>query len=136
MASYFRSYERTLRKELSQKYWATAVCFFVFFYQRTGNENGYIFHSAHIRHTSHGCDAEFFYPRPVLAFGYCHRLRLCVRPCVRVSVCVCINHLLVRTITHQPFTLESPNLDESRKTPWSRCLLFLGVIDLDLQGQI
>ena len=29
----------------------------------------------------------FFYPRPVLAFGYCHRLRLCV--CVSVCVCVC-----------------------------------------------
>ena len=29
-----------------------------------------------------------FYPRPVLAFGYCHRLRLCVCPCVCVSVCV------------------------------------------------
>ena len=27
-----------------------------------------------------------FYPRPVLAFGYCHRLRLWVR----VSVCVCV----------------------------------------------
>ena len=26
------------------------------------------------------------YPRPVLAFGYCHRLRACV--CVRVCVCV------------------------------------------------
>ena len=53
-----------------------------------------------------------------------------------VCLCVCINHLLVRTITHQPFTLESPNLDERRKTPWLRCLLFLGVIDLNLQGQI
>ena len=61
-----------------------------------------------------------FYPRPVLAFGYCHRLRLCVCPCV--YVCVCINHLIVRTITRQPFTLESPNLDERRKTPWLRCL--------------
>ena len=60
----------------------------------------------------------------------------CVCVSVRVSVCVCINHLLVRTITHQPFTLESPNLDERRKTPWLRCLLFLGVIDWDLQGQI
>ena len=68
-----------------------------------------------------------YYPRPVLAFGYCHRLRLCVR--------VCINHLLVRTITHQPFTLESPNLDERHKTPWLRCQLFWGVIDLDRQGQ-
>ena len=28
-----------------------------------------------------------FYPRPVLAFGYCHRLRLCVCPCVCQSVC-------------------------------------------------
>ena len=27
-----------------------------------------------------------FYPRPVLAFGYCHRLRLCLCPCV----CVCV----------------------------------------------
>ena len=26
-----------------------------------------------------------FYPMPVLALGYCHRLRLCVCPCV----CVC-----------------------------------------------
>ena len=75
-----------------------------------------------------------YYPRPVLAFGYCHRLRLYVCPCVRV--CVCINHLLVRTITHQPFKLESPNLNQRCKTPWLRCLLFLGMIDLDLQGKI
>ena len=33
-----------------------------------------------------------FYPRPVLAFGYCHRLRLCV--CV--SVCVSITCLSTR----------------------------------------
>ena len=40
-----------------------------------------------IPHTK-ASDAELrcFYPRPVLAFGYCHRLRLCVCPCVRVSV--------------------------------------------------
>ena len=135
MASYFRSYERTLRKELSQKYWATAVCFF-FFYQRTGNENGYIFHSVHIRHTSHGCDAEFFFTRG--QFWPSSIVIACVCVSVRVSacLCVCINHLLVRTITHQPFTLESPNLDARRKTPWLRCLLFWGVIDFDLQGQI
>ena len=62
----------------------------------------------------------------------------CVCVSVRVSVClcVCINHLLVRTITHQPFTLESPNLNDRPKTPWLRCLLFLWVIDLDLLGQI
>ena len=56
--------------------------------------------------------------------------------CVSVSVCVCINHLLVRTITHQPFKLESPNLKYRCKTPWLRRLLFWGVIDLELQGQI
>ena len=73
-----------------------------------------------------------YYPRPVLAFGYCHRLRLWV--CV--SVCVCINHELVPTITYPPFKLGSPNLDQRCKTPWFRTLLFLGMIDLDLQGQI
>ena len=31
-------------------------------------------------------ELAFYYPRPVLAFGYCHRLRLCVCPCV----CVCV----------------------------------------------
>ena len=74
-----------------------------------------------------------FYPRPVLAFGYCNRPCLCICQCVCVSVCVCINHLLVRTITHQPFKLESPNLKLRCKTPWLRCLLFWVVIDLELQ---
>ena len=75
---------------------------------------------------------SFYYPRPVLAFGYCHRLRLWV--CM--SVCVCINHELVRTITHHSVKLGSPNLDQRCKTPWFGSLLFLGMIDLDLQGQI
>ena len=77
-----------------------------------------------------------FYPRPVLAFGYCHRLRLWVCVSVCVCVCVCSNHELVRTITHRPFKLGSPNLDQRCKTPWFGSLLFLGMIDLDLQGQI
>ena len=73
-----------------------------------------------------------FYPRPVLAFGYCrcHSLSVCV------SVCVCGNHMLVRAITHHPFELGSPNLDHRCKRPWLRSLLFWGVIDLDLLGQI
>ena len=54
--------------------------------------------------------------------------------CVRV--CVCINHELVRTITHHSFKLESPNFDQRCKTPWFRSLLFLGMIDVDCQGQI
>ena len=147
-----------------------------------------------------------FYPRPVLAFGYCRCLRLSVCVSVRpeeelsplqyhikslhiisrhyksllrsqiyhgyeelstdknypiwrrqerrskyavqlaswqlrsnspkTSVCVCGKRLLVRAITHHPFKLGSSNLDNRCKRPWLRSLLFCGVIDLDLQGQI
>ena len=73
-----------------------------------------------------------FYPRPVLTFGYCRCLRLSVCVCVRP----CVNHELVRAITHDPFQLGSPNLGHRCKRPWLRSLLFWGVIDLDLQGQI
>ena len=71
-----------------------------------------------------------FYPRPVLAFGYCRCLRVCV------CVCLSVNHQLVRAVTHQPFKLKSPNLDQRCKRPWLRSLLFSGMIDLELQGQI
>ena len=59
-----------------------------------------------------------FYPRPVLAFGYCR--------CLCLSVCVrpCVNHKLIRTITHHPFQLGSPNLDQRCKRPSLRSLLF------------
>ena len=63
-----------------------------------------------------------------MAFGYCR--------CLRVCVCLSVNHELVRTITSQPFKLGSPNFTQICKRPWLRSLLFLGVIDLDLQGQI
>ena len=63
-----------------------------------------------------------FYPRPVLAFGYCRCLRLSVCPSVRM----CGNHLLVRAITHHPFKLGSPNLHHRCKRPWLRSLLFGG----------
>ena len=43
--------------------------------------------------------ALLFYPRPVLAFRYCHRLRLCVH-ILRVN-------FFVRAITHHTFQLES-----------------------------
>ena len=65
-----------------------------------------------------------FYPRPALAFGYCHCLCLCV--CVS---CLCVNHLLVRVITWDPFKLGSPNLDQRCKMPWLRSLLFCRVIN-------
>ena len=60
----------------------------------------------------------------------------CVCGSVCPCVCVCSNHELVRTITHRPFKLGSPNLDQRCKTPWFGSLLFLGMVDLDLQGQI
>ena len=56
--------------------------------------------------------------------------------CVCVCVCLSVNHQLVRAITHQPFKLESPNLDQRCKRPWLRSLFFFGTIDLELQGQI
>ena len=55
---------------------------------------------------------------------------------VCVSVRLCVNHELVRAITHHPFQLGSPNLDQRCKRPWWRSLLFCGTIDCDLQGQI
>ena len=60
----------------------------------------------------------------------------CVCLCVCVCVCVSVNHQFVRTITCHPLKLQSPNLDQKCKRPWLRSLLFLGFIDLDLQGQI
>ena len=43
---------------------------------------------------------------------------------------------LVRTITHYPFKLGSPNLDQRWKIVWLRSLLFWVAINYDLQGQI
>ena len=60
----------------------------------------------------------------------------CICGSVRGSVCVCINHLLVRMIIHRPFKLELPNLDQKCKTSCLRTLIFWGVINLDLQGKI
>ena len=50
--------------------------------------------------------------------------------CLLVCPYVCINHLLVRPITHQLFKLESPNSDQRCKAPWLRCLKFLGWLTL------
>ena len=68
-----------------------------------------------------------FYQRLVLAFGYCRCLRLSVSPSVTK---------FVREITHHPFKLGSPNFDHRCKRPLLASLLFWGVIDFDLQGQI
>ena len=57
----------------------------------------------------------------------------CVCVCVCLSVC---QSLVVRAITRDLFKLGSPNLVQGRKRPWLRSLLFCGLIDLDLEGQI
>ena len=61
---------------------------------------------------------------------------VCLCVCVCMCVCVSVNHQFVWTITCHPLKLQSPNLDQKCKTPWLRSLLFLGFIDLDLEGQI
>ena len=54
-----------------------------------------------------------FYPRPVLAFGYC----CCLHLSVCLSVCLSIKSLSVWTvITHHPFKLGSPYLNKSCKS--------------------
>ena len=46
--------------------------------------------------------------------------------CLCPSVHPCVNHELVRVITHHPFKLGSPNLYHRCKRPWLRSLLFWG----------
>ena len=58
-----------------------------------------------------------FYPRPVLAFGYCRCL--CPSLCVSVRACG-------KLITHHSFKLGPPNLDQRSIIPWLRSLLFGG----------
>ena len=70
---------------------------------------------------------QFYYQRPVLAFGYWRCLRLSVSPSVTK---------FVHAITHYPFKLGSPNLDPRCKRPCLKSLLFCGTIYCDLQGQI
>ena len=63
--------------------------------------------------------------------GYCHYLFLSV--CVFVCVCVHISPDIVCSITHHPFKLGSPNLDQRYKTPLLRPLLFWGQLTLILK---
>ena len=70
------------------------------------------------------CTSSVFF-LPQASFG----LRVLSSP-ASVSVCVCVslcvNHLLVRTITWDPFKLGSLNLDQRCKRPWLRSLWFWG----------
>ena len=63
------------------------------------------------------------YPRPVLASGYCRCVHLSLRLSVHQSVC----HQVCRRDKSSPVQARITKL---------RSLLFLRVIDLDLQGQI
>ena len=68
---------------------------------------------------------RYCYPRPILAFGYCRCLRLCVCVCPSVcqsQACPCDNSW--------PVSARITKLDHRCKRPWTRSLLFLGVIDL------
>ena len=49
-----------------------------------------------------------------------------------ICLCVCVNHKLVRLLTHQPFKLGSPNLDQRCQRPWLRPPMFCGAITLTL----
>ena len=49
---------------------------------------------------------------------------LCLCLCLCVCVILCVNDLLVRTITQDPFELGSPNLYHRCKGPWLRSLFF------------
>ena len=71
------------------------------------------------------CQAScHFYPRPVLASGYCRCLHpsicLSIRPSLRSSITK-----FVHAMTHHPFKLGLPNFDWRCKTPLLRSLLFL-----------
>ena len=86
---------------------------------------------------THFTDWYFFSFLPEPSFGLpVLSLPVCVCVCMCVCVRVSVNHKFVRAITHQPFKLESPNLDQQCKRPWLRALSFCGMIDRDLQGQI
>ena len=70
-----------------------------------------------------------FWPAGIVVACICPSVRQSIRQSVHPSVTK-----FVRTITHYPFKLGSPNLDHRCIRPWLRSLLFWGLIDLELQG--
>ena len=86
---------------------------------------GYINGSSVMQSGSDAFDSSKFLPK--VSFGLLS-LPAFVCLCARPSVCVCGDHVLVRTITHHhPFKLGPPNLDQRCKRPWLRSLLFWGL---------
>ena len=74
-----------------------------------------------------------FYPRPVLAFGYCRCLRLCV--CVSVCLCVCQSRVCPRD-NSSPVQARITKFGAQMQNTLVKVPIVLWVIDLDLQGQI
>ena len=74
--------------------------------------------------SSHG-----FYPRPVLAFGYCR--------CLRLSVCVCVRQPRACP-RHKSWRVQAKTTKFGQKVQNNmvKVPIVLGAIDLDLQGQI
>ena len=73
----------------------------------------------------------FFYPRPVLAFGYCRCLRLCVSVCLSV----CQSRVCPRN-NSGPVRAKITKLGPKMQKTLVKIPIFCGLIDLDLQGQI
>ena len=76
-----------------------------------------------------------FYRRPVLAFGYCHRLRLCV--CVSVCVCVTLCQSLACPRDNSgPVQARIAKFGPKMQKTLVKAPIVLGAIEIDLQGQI
>ena len=75
-----------------------------------------------------------FYPRPILAFMYCHRLCLCVCQCVCVSLYV--NHFACPRDNWWPVQARIPKFGPKMQKTLVKVPIVLGAIDLDLHGQI
>ena len=77
-----------------------------------------------------------FYPRPVLSFGYCRWLCLSVYVCVRVYMCICICEQACPRDNLWPTLARMTEFVPELQTPWSRCLLFWGLIGAGVYDQI
>ena len=75
-------------------------------------------HHVDCKHDVTVCPGQVFTRGLVLSYAYgrCLRFSVCVR--------VCVNHELVRAITHYPCKLGPPKLDQMCKRPRLRSLLF------------
>ena len=64
--------------------------------------------------------SDEFLSEALLAYGYCHCLRLCV------CLSVCVSTFLVRAITRHPFKLGSPNIKQKMQNILLKVPIVLG----------